>query len=71
MKKSTQFDKTNHITSSFDVFVSYAHKDCRILSEIVCLIKKQRPSWNVFVDQSGLQAGTAWQTKLYSSIGFL
>ena len=54
---------------TFDVFISYSHKDVLAANKVVSRMKKIKPDWNVFIDQSGLRAGSAWQSMLYTSIG--
>lgn len=37
--------------------------------KIVEQIKNVMPDWKIFFDQNDLRVGTAWQLKLYSSVG--
>lgn len=53
----------------YDLFISYSHKDTEIATSIYDYIRKRKPHWKIFIDQQNLNAGTAWQTKLYRSIG--
>lgn len=57
------------LDDSYDVFISYSHRDTTIANKAYNYIRKIKPDWNIFIDQSGLRTGSAWQSKLYKSIG--
>ena len=63
--KKNQENREISLDDSYDVFISYSHKDISIANKIVSQITKTKPTWRVFIDQSGLRAGSAWQSKLY------
>lgn len=56
------------LDDSYDVFISYSHRDTTIANKAYNYIRKIKPDWNIFIDQSGLRTGSAWQSKLYKSI---
>ena len=67
--KSNNQDGNLSLDDTYDVFISYSHKDTDIVNEFTNHLKVIRPKWNIFIDQSGLRAGSSWQSKLYTSIG--
>jgi hypothetical protein len=55
-------------TFSYDVFVSYSHKNASAANTFVSALKSIDPQTRVFVDRQELKFGAAWQLRIFKSI---
>ena len=67
--KSLKKTQSISLDDSYDLFISYSHRDTDIANQIFEILTRLKPEWDIFIDHSGLHAGSAWQAKLYQSIG--
>ena len=61
--------KENNEKEHYDLFISYSHQNSEKAEKLREGIASIFPNWKIFIDVSGLKTGTAWQNRLYSSIG--
>jgi hypothetical protein len=53
---------------SFDVFVSYSHRNKANIDDLVKNLQGRRPSLRVFLDRLELRPGVAWQQHIFESL---
>ena len=60
--------QSNKQSRSYDVFISYAHKDSAQAKCFLSLLQAKNASIKIFFDYDELKSGVDWQRTLYDSI---
>lgn len=53
---------------TYDLFVSYSHKNMTEANQLVNEIKNKKPDIRIFIDKAELTTGLAWQQSLFESL---
>lgn len=53
---------------SYDIFISYSHKDTREVDMFVDMLLGQKKDLQIFIDKKALNPGSAWQREIYEAI---
>lgn len=64
----SQTETVEDTYDSYDVFVSYAHKDETYARTLVDRLTELKPDLRVFIDRLELDTGSVWQQRIYEAL---